>query len=502
MTIVLKLDRVHFDKTNHRTPSKEKIATLAASIKADGQLQPIMVCQAKDLGVRGAIPDKDYIVVFGHRRVLARRLNGDAEILAQVTTIVDREHLMRLRTVENLDQEGLTPADEALAVAQYLDVVEGETPSEKIAEAASRLGRSETWVRDRAFVARLGGDARDLLASGRLPFGHAREIAKLADPKLRDELAELASASEEGFGGMRFSQVQAYVEQHTRSLRLVPWQLDKPVGQKPACTTCPHNSVNDRGLFEHDKEQPPETGVCLNEPCFEAKTRACEQACAAAAKRAEAGKDVDTKEHEYVKPATLKRSVDKATGKVPAAKASGGDAGLKRDVEDSYEARFKLQEKARKQREADLDRWWANIEEQAPHASAFLMVLDVVGSIGQEGKQGIKALTVLARHVASAPHVVEMFKAFAKAVPVRVAEKVCYGVSEDPGIAFDMLQALGVKLAPLPKDQSEYEKAIRAGEAKPEPAKPALAPAKKHSAKQPKPAKKKASKGGKKKVRR
>lgn len=501
MTVRMKLDRVHFDKSNHRTPSKEKIATLAASIKADGQLQPIMVYQARDLPVKG-VPDDDYVVVFGHRRVLARRLNGDAEIEAAVEKITDREHLMRLRTVENLDQEGLTPADEALAVAQYLDVVEGETPSEKIAEAASRLGRSETWVRDRAFVARLGGHARDLLASGLLPFGHAREIAKLADPELRDHLAQTVATNEDGSGGMRFEQVKAYVEQHMRSLRLVPWQLDKPVGDKPACTTCPHNSVNDRGLFEHDKEQPAETGVCLNEPCFEAKTKACEKACNDAAKKAAGGKEVDTKAHEYVKPTTLKRSVDKATGKVPAAKASGGDAGLKRDVEESHEAKWKLQDKARKQREADLDRWWADIEAQAPHASAFLMVLDVVGSMGQEVRQGLKALTTLARQVASAPHVVEMFKAFAKAVPVRTAEKVCYGVSEDPDIAFDMLQALGVKLAPLPKDQSEYEKAIRAGEAKPVPAKPAPAPAKKHSAKQPKPAKKKAGKGGKKAVRR
>lgn len=497
MTAVLKLDRVHFDKSNHRTPSKEKIATLAASIKADGQLQPIMVCQAKDFGVRGAIPDDDYIVVFGHRRVLARRLNGDAEIDAVIEKITDREHLMRLRTVENLDQEGLTPADEALAVAQYLDVVEGETPSEKIAEAASRLGRSETWVRDRAFVARLGGAARDLLAAGLLPFGHAREIAKLADPELRDHLAQTVATNEDGSGGMMFEQVKAYVEQHMRSLRLVPWQLDKPVGDKPACTTCPHNSVNDRGLFEHDDEQPAETGVCLNEPCFEAKTKACEKACNDAAKKAAGGKEVDTKAHEYVKPTTLKRSVDKATGKVPAAKASGGDAGLKRDAEESWEAKYKRQDKARRLREADEDKWFDEIEAQAPHASVFCAILDGSRSVG--GDKYLKAFAKFARQVSGDPHILSYFVEFAKTLPLKPLREESYYNHEDLQALEVVFEAAGVKLPKLPKTQAEYEKELEqlAPKAAPKPA-----PAKKHSAKQPKPAKKKAGKGGKKKVRR
>ena len=51
------------------------------------------------------------------------------------------------------------------------------------------LAKSPTWVRDRMYVGRLGDKGRVLVLTGKLPLAHAREIAKVADPDLREDMA-------------------------------------------------------------------------------------------------------------------------------------------------------------------------------------------------------------------------------------------------------------------------------------------------------------------------
>src|SRR5262249_204657 len=53
-----------------------------------------------------------------------------------------------------------------------------------------QLGFPARWVKDNAYVSKLGGEARKLLAAGRLDVGHARELAKLGDKEAADRIAE------------------------------------------------------------------------------------------------------------------------------------------------------------------------------------------------------------------------------------------------------------------------------------------------------------------------
>ena len=50
----------------------------------------------------------------------------------------------------------------------------------------------------------------------------------------------------------------------------MPWRLDAEFDGKPACEACPHNSVNQPGLFDGDAPKKPK---CLDAKCYSEKTK-------------------------------------------------------------------------------------------------------------------------------------------------------------------------------------------------------------------------------------
>lgn len=293
---------------NHRLPRPDdalEISRLTASLRDNGQISPVLVHQ-------NAKPGR-YVLDVGYRRVRAAQAAGLpvlARVLGRAPTPEEAE---RLRAAENLDRVNPTPVEEAILVQKVVDQTVMQRPEWRetdpaagefltddgrvittavVEHAASVLGRSPTWVRDRLALARLSGQARDLVLAGTLPLGHAREIAKLADPNLRDDLAKRAAGlghrgqAEDRRSAWSLRDVKNYVERHRSSLMVVPWRLDVAFAGKPACTACPSNSANARGLFEGDREAPPaDRAVCLNQGCFKAKTSAANQAIKTAAAR-------------------------------------------------------------------------------------------------------------------------------------------------------------------------------------------------------------------------
>lgn len=296
----IKLDDIVTEK-NHRLPDQADgvaLRALADSIARDGLLQPIMVRRRED---------GKYLLIFGRRRLAATRLLGAATIDAAVisASLSDRE-VSRLRAVENLDRADLTPLEECAAVLQHFDAVKADAAAcgQTLAEAemhervAEDLGRSATWVRDRAYLARLGTRAKAMLLAEELTLKAARKLAELADPRVGDEfLKRLADTPYRDSGAIsrenpvRMSEVQRCVAEHLQSLETAPWKLELPVAGKPPCTECPHNSANALLLFEHeiaaaqDRGGRLRAGVCTMPACFEAKAKHAQHAIEQAAKR-------------------------------------------------------------------------------------------------------------------------------------------------------------------------------------------------------------------------
>ena len=138
---------------------------LAASVKEQGVLQPILVRPATDS------PDK-YEIVAGERRWRAAQLAGLAQIPAIVKPLED-DVTLEVALIENIQRQDLNPLEEAASYRRLLDE-HGYTQ----ASLATRLGKSRVYVANTLRLLALPGSIRDLLSEGRITAGHGKAMAK------------------------------------------------------------------------------------------------------------------------------------------------------------------------------------------------------------------------------------------------------------------------------------------------------------------------------------
>jgi ParB family chromosome partitioning protein len=161
----LAIDALRPGKYQPRTHiEQETLAELAASIKAQGVMQPILVRPAGD---------GRYEIVAGERRWRAARLAGLSEVPALVRAVDDRQALAAA-LIENIQRENLNPLEEAAGI-QRLITEFGLTH----AAAAEALGRSRAAVTNLLRLLELAPPVRELLQRGELEMGHARALLAL-----------------------------------------------------------------------------------------------------------------------------------------------------------------------------------------------------------------------------------------------------------------------------------------------------------------------------------
>lgn len=147
----------------------EALEELAASIRAQGIVQPVVV---RSLGDGGP-----YELIAGERRWRAAQLAGLSEIPAIVRVLPDRT-VMSIALIENIQREQLHPLEEAQALQRLLTEF-GLTHQ----EAAEAIGRSRAAVSNLLRLLELGPEARKLLEEGALEMGHARALLALRGPE-------------------------------------------------------------------------------------------------------------------------------------------------------------------------------------------------------------------------------------------------------------------------------------------------------------------------------
>ena len=153
-----------------------KLDELAASIKANGIIQPILVRRT------GA----SFRIIAGERRWRAAQRAGLMKVPVLVRDVPDgsERQLLELALVENLQREDLNPVDEALAYQRLSD--EFKMTQDQIAAA---VGKDRTSVANYVRLLRLPDEVRGDLSSGNLSMGHARALLALTDPAAQRQTA-------------------------------------------------------------------------------------------------------------------------------------------------------------------------------------------------------------------------------------------------------------------------------------------------------------------------
>jgi ParB family chromosome partitioning protein len=193
------------------TFDEELLVSLAASIRAVGVLQPVLV--------RPSGPDR-FELIAGERRWRAARRAGLQTIPALVRHTEDGRSLEHA-LVENLHRAQLNPLEEAAAYQQLIE--EFDHTQE---EVANRVGKSRSSVANTLRLLHLPPGIQRLVQDGQLSAGHARALLGTPDRSFQEDLAHRAVRE-----GLTVRQVEEEVRRHGS-----PPEDEAPAGKATSST--------------------------------------------------------------------------------------------------------------------------------------------------------------------------------------------------------------------------------------------------------------------------
>jgi ParB family chromosome partitioning protein len=171
------IDRIALNPSQPRFSLDEgRLEELAASIRENGVLQPVLV---RPFG-------NGYQVIAGERRLTAAQRAGLLKIPAVIRDEPD-DRLLELAMIENLLREQLNPMEEAQGYQSLMDTT--NRTQEQIAE---RLGRDRSTIANSLRLLKLPPAVKAMVSEGKLSPGHARAL--LASNAGPSEMARIAAA--------------------------------------------------------------------------------------------------------------------------------------------------------------------------------------------------------------------------------------------------------------------------------------------------------------------
>lgn len=175
---------------NRNQPRKSfdqaSLQSLAASIRADGLMQPIVVRPASSGGSTGG----RYELIAGERRWRAAKIASLTHIPAIIREETDKSSA-QLALIENIHREDLNAVERAEALAELatrFEMTHGEI--------ADRLGMDRSSVANLIRLCDLEEEIRTLIAAGELGQGHGKALLSVPEGNQRIDLAVKAAREE------------------------------------------------------------------------------------------------------------------------------------------------------------------------------------------------------------------------------------------------------------------------------------------------------------------
>jgi ParB family chromosome partitioning protein len=251
--INLKVVQCYESETNPRGKKFEgkEFDDLVASIKEKGVLVPVLARRS---------PEDTFAfeIVAGNRRLRAAKLAGLKEIPAQLAENMTDAEAREAQIVENLQRQDIHPLEEGEAYRQLI-----EDGGKTVKDVAVKVGKSDSYVRQRLFLTNLSDKARKEYRSGEMLDSVAVLVARLA-PNNQDELLK---------------KVGPYALQHADEMKEriadlfaeplsnQPWLKDKEaMAAVGPCKECPPPRT---ALFGNVKD-----GACTDLKCLTRKMKA------------------------------------------------------------------------------------------------------------------------------------------------------------------------------------------------------------------------------------
>ena len=166
----MKVDELQPGKYQPRSRMDEaSLNELAASIKAQGVMQPILA---------RLLPNGDHEIIAGERRWRAAQLAGLSQVPVLVRKVADNAALA-MALIENIQREDLNPLEEAIGIQRLIDEFQMTHM-----EAADAVGRSRSATSNLLRLLKLPKAVQDMLMGGGLDMGHARALLALDGARL------------------------------------------------------------------------------------------------------------------------------------------------------------------------------------------------------------------------------------------------------------------------------------------------------------------------------
>ena len=158
--------------------SPEALEDLAASVKAQGIIQPIVVRPtAKD----------EYEIIAGERRWRAAQL-AKLDMVPCLVKEVPDEAAVAIALIENIQREDLNAMEEATALQRLLD--EFQMTHQDVAQA---VGKSRTTVTNLLRLNNLEDGVKVLLERGDIELGHAKLLLALQGEQQADVAQQIVA---------------------------------------------------------------------------------------------------------------------------------------------------------------------------------------------------------------------------------------------------------------------------------------------------------------------
>ncbi len=164
---------------------------LAASIKAQGVIQPILA---------RVLPDGSHEIIAGERRWRAAQLAGLSQVPVLVRKVADNAALA-MALIENIQREDLNPLEEAVGIQRLIDEFKMTHQT-----AADAVGRSRSAASNLLRLLKLPQPVQAMLMEGKLDMGHARALLAL------DGAQQITTANKITAGGLSVREAEKLVQ--------------------------------------------------------------------------------------------------------------------------------------------------------------------------------------------------------------------------------------------------------------------------------------------------